>query len=596
MFLHPFGLLAIAALPAIAAVYYFRRRFHPKIVSAVFLWQVRDRVPAAGRKFEKLRNSLSFWLELLASLLLTFAIAGFRGCGERAVHWVAVLDGSASMGAKSGNINIKERAVAAVRERIAALASNANVTILTTGPAPAVLAGPRALPGEALEKLNQYFPALPAHDTNTAIALALQFAGGNSITFITDHFEPDAFPENVDVVAVGEALDNLGFTHVARTPEKAFFTIGNFTNKAASANFSILAFGKSILTKKIDLLALERKSLAVDLPKDAPAVEAVLDSDALDLDNHAFLAPPPSRTVSIFVNTTFSAKECAALGFSNGDKSSRADKLLAIVADAKEAADAAAAQLLISRNTVGAGDAWCLQIGAPGEERKDWIGPYLLDKRHPLLEGVTLEGVLWSADPNYKISGYTIASAGNQPLITETREGSRRIYKLNFDPARSTLTKTPDWPILLANLVEARRTELPGALATNLRIGETFLYRTTAEGKFKIEGGGISREFSGRELLSIDAPGRPGIFKLKKVAESEKTKDEILGEFAVNFFDAAESDLTKASSGARAACGTQAESPAEIANADVLLIFGALGCLLLDWYILARSARRGIYS
>ena len=108
------------------------------------------------------------------------------------------------------------------------------------------------------------------------------------------------------------------------------------------------------------------------------------------------------------------------------------------------------------------------------DERNDWIGPFLIEKRHPLLSGVTLEGVIWSASPTFARSGSPLVSAGNRPLLVEEREDGRRVFHANIDPLRSTLVRSPDWPILLANLAEMARDELPGPDRTSLATGEPF--------------------------------------------------------------------------------------------------------------------------
>ncbi|MBM3978468.1 MAG: hypothetical protein FJ299_15960 [Planctomycetes bacterium] len=96
----PWGLLALLAVPAILALHLFRRRFQPRVVSALFLWAPDDHVVVAGRKREPLRQSVSLWSELLAAACLALALAGPRSCGqESAEHLVVVLDGSASMAA-----------------------------------------------------------------------------------------------------------------------------------------------------------------------------------------------------------------------------------------------------------------------------------------------------------------------------------------------------------------------------------------------------------------------------------------------------------------------------------------------------------------
>lgn len=611
MFTNPTGLLAFAALPVIVIIYYFRRRFKPRVVSALFLWQVRDRVPAAGRKWEKFRGGASFWLEMAAAALMALAIAGLRGCGDgRSVHFVAVLDGSASMGASDLNINIREKALAEARRRIEALPADATVTLMMSARLPVMLAGPGALRAAALESLQKFEPLRPGHDPATALAMARQFAGEGAVTFITDHPAPAGASEFIEWVSVGSPMENHGFTHAVRLADHAFFTIGNFAPSARTLQFKLAAGDRILAEKSLEVPAGGRKNISVKLPADAPAVEGILEADALDADNHARLAPVPRRMVSVFVDSSLDGKECVALGLATNTTGSRTDKLLTIAADTREADSAGSAHLLITKDVPAGGRAWTLRVRAPGEKREDWYGPWLVDKRHALMEGVTLQGVRWTGDPEYKLSGYSVVSIANFPLITETRDGARRHYNINLDAARSTLAQTPDWPIFLNNLVEARRAELPGAQSTNILVDELFTWRTDDPGEFRVEGPGFERDFRGSPVLSVDGMSRPGFYKFIKKGRAESAqaggesgnnsnikkdgKSEELCNFTVNFMDAAESDLSGCASGLRAANAAASTGDAPVSAAGTLLIAGALACALLDWLLLSRRARAGV--
>ncbi|MFT5150183.1 MAG: Ca-activated chloride channel family protein, partial [Planctomycetota bacterium] len=134
MFLHPFGLLALLAVPAVVGLHLFRRRFQPRVVSAVFLWDTLDRAAVAGRKREPLHRSASFWCELFAALLLGLAVAGPRGCGVgEAQHLVVVLDASASMAATIEGESAIDRARQKIEDRLEALPRGSRATLIASG-------------------------------------------------------------------------------------------------------------------------------------------------------------------------------------------------------------------------------------------------------------------------------------------------------------------------------------------------------------------------------------------------------------------------------------------------------------------------------
>ena len=50
----PLGLLGLATLPALAAIYIFRHRFRRQPVSSVMLWQLQVQAKEGGSKVQRL--------------------------------------------------------------------------------------------------------------------------------------------------------------------------------------------------------------------------------------------------------------------------------------------------------------------------------------------------------------------------------------------------------------------------------------------------------------------------------------------------------------------------------------------------------------
>jgi hypothetical protein len=99
---YPLALIAMASLPALAAIYILRNRFRRRQVSSLMLWRFRIQSKEGGARIHRLQLPLIFFLELLALLLLVTAAAG--------PHWklpqatrplIVVLDDSFSMRAVS---------------------------------------------------------------------------------------------------------------------------------------------------------------------------------------------------------------------------------------------------------------------------------------------------------------------------------------------------------------------------------------------------------------------------------------------------------------------------------------------------------------
>jgi hypothetical protein len=489
------------------------------------------------------------------------------------------------------------RAEEEIRKRIDELGRGSRVTLVASGLRPRVLAGPAAFPEEALRSLHGFEPTARHHDLTAAVALGLQLSGGGSVVCLTDHYRPDDFPPEVELVAIGEPIDNVALVRVTRSAakhdgsasvERLFITLASFASSPRDTHVSAVdRSGHEVFAPELIQLAPgERKSLTLDLPRSDASIEVRLDHDALAIDDSAFVAARPKRTVT--VRSELPEEVARELGLISND-GARVGRWLALVDDAVEAQSDDTAHVLIADRDAGGPATWTLRLVNEGTERKDFIGPFLAEKRHPLLEGTTLEGVVWSANPNPTLSGVPLIAAGNLPLLVEDRQGLKRTYSLSLDPKRSSLQRSPDWPILLSNLVEERRRELPGPTATNVAVGEDLTFRATvlpgAPEPLVFEGPGTKREIAARPVVVIEGVDQPGFYDLKQ-------HGDVLATFGASFEDAAESDLSRLGSGVRPAKAATAVAEPGSSWVEIALAGAVIACLLVDWFVLARPGRR----
>lgn len=606
MFAHPLGLLALLAVPAVVALHLFRRRFEPRPVSALFLWRVDDREPVAGRKRERLVQSASLWCELLAALFLALCFAGPRAScvAGKSEHLVVVLDSSASMGAVRDERSTAAAAIELVRERIDALPRGSRVTLVRSGSRPALLAGPAAFPDEARAQLAQWRPLAARHDLHPALALGLELAGGARVLVVTDQFEPEAFPPGVELVSVGDPVDNWALVHAVRSREarkdgsvgeKVFLSVASFARAPRRLPVTVRSGGVELARQDVSLDARERSHLSFDVPAGTGVLEVALPQDALECDNVALLVPPAARTVAL--HSELPEADERALGLAGPGERNIA-RWTALVPQSIAAGTLAGAHLVVSRGAAAGPASWNLSFEPQGTARRDLIGPFLVERGHPVLSGVTLEGLVWSIDPELALPGVPLVSAGNQPILTEERSGARILWRINLDPARSSLQRSPDWPILLANLAELRRAELPGPVRPNLHVGESLRYRPGAElvregadalAMYELEGplgapSSARREVAVLEEVVVDGLEEAGLYRLSH-------RGRPAAEFALSYVDAAESDLSTALPGVRPAEGAGAELDAGLSGVELALVGLAALALLIDWWFLRRSTR-----
>lgn len=602
MFANPLGLIALLAVPAVFALHLYRRRFEPREVSGLFLWVSQDHAPVAGRKREPLRTNASLWFELLCAALLALAFSGPRSScgGNSGEHLVVVLDGSASMAARSQGVSAADRARERLRERIDALPSGSRVTLVESGRRPRLLAGPLALPKHASESIASWQPNAPRHELGRATTLALQFAQASQLLVLTDHFDPQTWPPATELLAFGAPLDNWALTHATRSidtdasgaeRERLFITLASFAAVAREFEVVVTSEGRELTRSSVSLAPGARSHLALTVPSESGPLEVRLPSDALAIDDVAWLAPPVRRRVGL--RAELDEATLHTLGLARGEGPDIA-RWLSLVPRSFEAASSESAHLVLARAGASVGPAWSIELAELGDERRDWLGPFLVDRTNSLLEGLTLEGAVWSGDPQLRLAGTPLISIGDIALLSEERAGARRVWRLNFDPERSSLQRTPDWPILLANFAQARRSALPGPQNTNLALGQRFVHRPGAEVEglepsersYTLAGplespNATSRELVARAEMEFDGFDAPGWYRLSLGARQ-------VTQLGVSFLDAAESDLRAAGSGRRESSLASASVEEELSWLELAALVGALVFACLDWWVLSR--------
>ena len=614
-FANPLGLFGLLALPTILAIHLFHRRFPPLLVAGLHLWGEEVRVPTAGRKRERLPISRSLILELLAALLLTMVLAQPRVSDSgKVLHLIAVLDDSASMSAVGAvgadETSSRDRAVAELSRRMEAAPRGSRATLILTGRRPVMLAGPAVEWDVAEASLSDWEPTLPRHDILPALDMAVQLAeNGGDVVFMTDAMPADdqPFPTEAEVVAVGESLSNIAITAARWTVDSTtlvghvFLRVKNEGPRPTTVTVEGRSRDAAVFRSKLELSPEEELPLETDVAGGLGRLVVSVDTakDSLAADSVVSLVEPKVRTVRV------------AVDLPAGHSAVRPVRRVLSIASDVEISDTSAAHVAIaSAETLPESrrDLWWLGVGpvdssdAAVKGARDLLGPYLKEKRDPLLEGVSLGGVIWGGVQPVTISATPVISAGSELLLSRLTGTRTTALLLNIDLGRSNLPESPDWPILINNLVEQRRNSLPGLRRWNYRLNEDIQFRL-------FEGAIEPPESSGRSLTfhalvdSDDATvaAKPDERTLARTAVVEippldqtgffqvNDGSEVLGEFAVNFFDPAESNLTELRSGNRKPPANDRGAAYTIDNPFTWAILAGLILIVIlafaDWYV-----------
>lgn len=579
-FTAPFGLLALLALPAVLVLHLFRRRLPERRVAALFLFADDVLVAEAGRTRTRLLRTPSLWLELAAALAFALWLAGLSFGGTAARHVVVVLDDSASMGATGTH----ERALGAARQRLRQLGGGDLVTVLRSGPEATILVGPRARAAAAEVVVAAWLPVRARHDLGPTLALARELARDGEVVVVTDGARP-AGCEDLNWIACGEAQPNRAVLEAERRPgpdggDLVHARVAAFGRLPAAPLELRLFDGEHELARQS--LTFRDGIAVVELPAPAaaPWLRLQLPADALAIDDAVWLAarrPRPVRVVNLLP-----ADLAAALQW---------PRLLAALPDCEAVADPRRAQLLLSAapGALLPGQTEIV-VAAAGEPKLLATGPFVVDRAHDWWQGTTLDGVRWCFSRR-ALPGRALVLAGNDVLASEEPLAAGRRLWLALDAAAGNLVRAPDWPILLANVVEACRLEAPGPEAPEVLLHhEARCRREPAAAAAPLQllaPDGRRRGLPAGDVVAF-APDAVGLWQL--VGDGDTT----VATFAARFFDARESDLGAAVTGTHAASAAAVARGTTLARDEGferrLLALLGLVLLLVDWtWALRRS-------
>ena len=618
---YPLALIAMAALPALAAIYILRNRFRRKQVSSLLLWRFHVQSKSGGAKVHRLQLPLLFFLELLTLLLLVTAATGPQWKLPQSTRpLIVVLDDSFSMRAVSDGVSAQARARNFLEKLFRQPPPSTRLILAGTESRPL---GPVAKNWrEVDESLSQWKCSSPDAAIDSAITLAAELGKQQAnILVLTDHKPADENFSNqrLEWHAFGAPVDNFAFVNASRTAfgdqDRCLLEIANFSGNDRATTLLVTGSdngrrtgvapvseipGKNetgatpVLRKVISLGAHESQRLVFNIPSSAPLLRATLDSDSLAEDNEIQLLPPVRKRVRVQVALT------------NENLSALANRTLD--ATGLRAAISENPELVIHENNSSVGsNAWNL-VWSIASATNAFTGPFIVDGSHPLANGIALEGVVWAAAEKTNSPGdIPVILAGNVPLLS-TREDvfGRRHLTLNFNPGLSTLQNTPGWPILFWNILSWRISEMPGLKESNTRLGAEVNLKTTGEPVTVVQPDGAKTFFpkTGGEL-SLETP-MPGIYSVvvgqasrlsqESFSRSSRTNKLETGatpvlQFSVNALAADESDLSACAGGQWGKWSEDTERRLEETSA--VWIFGLLALALLTAHLYLVTTGKG---
>lgn len=587
-FLTPLGLLAFLAVPVVLVLHLFRRKYKERIVAGLFLWAPDLLRSQSGRKKTRLLRSPSLWLELLAASIAALILAGLQvGASSTSEPLVLVLDDSASMSAIHDGRSVRDRTVSEILTLLDAQPKSTRCTVILSGTHPRVLSGPGASPPEVRDVLAGWQPLQAAHRLEPALSMGRQMTAGAARLYLFTDSDPGPVEQDYDVTALGRSLGNtalLGARRIRSTDgTKLLVDLLSFDDKPSKKGIEIRLLGTGdappVFEATTRLVPDQVQHFSIDLPAHSGTIQIDLGEDALAVDNQILLLPESLKIVRL--EQDLEAPLARSLGIA---------QLVDAIPGLEFAGPGDLPTMRIATEP-GPTQPWRTEflVRVP-EESTALLGPFLLERRHPLLQGVQLDGVIWSASESKAPEGFPLVLAGRIPLLTEEKQPRFVRYRIGIDPTRSNLAKAPDWPILLSNLADLTRAWLPGQVGRNHASNEELIYRHAGPMSEIVDmrlvtPAGQERRATGLRELRF-APEGPGIYRL--VREGRE-----LARWSLHFVDPSESDLRTRSNLHRAAApntepGAEQETrPGEWERNLLSLLLLLL--VLADWWALGRG-------
>jgi hypothetical protein len=579
IFAAPWALLGLVALPAAAGIYVLHNRSRPKRVSSLMLWTDQSLPRQGGRTVQRLQLPLLLILELLAlALLVLAAVNPHMQLGATRQRVVVILDDSYSMNA--GDDSPRDRVMKEVRKRFRT--GRINVQLVLAGREPRVLGEPVSSYAHLKSLLDQWTCQSPRADITSALALGRTVGGASAkLWVLTDKSPPPTFEDQeVFWQAWGRPEPNRAIVGAMRGSRRdepyGVLEVANFGPDSRETVLRVTDdSGEDILpAQRIALGAGASATLLIDLPHEAGAVVATIDDEVLAIDDRAELLAPAERSIRVRV--------------AMNDERLAEDVVDALSATQRVQIVEGSADLVVTdhEGPDPAPNVWTLRL-VPSENPQAFTGPFLIDRAHPLCDGLSLDGVIWAADGETALAGRSAISAGNTVLLTDASlSHRRRIIRVALSPRHSTLTDSIAWPVLLWNLLDYRAASLAGPSETNVRLGQPVVVSVP----LSVQRVAISTpdgtviERTVRDGMVVVPTDRVGRYRIEAGQRSYAV--------AVNALEPSESDLRANVTGQWGQWATRADRERHYSSVAWTPLLGAMVIMVIHQFLLGRSRGR----
>ncbi len=536
------GLWALLGLPAVVAIHFLQRRNRRVPATTLFLLEQMKRESRTGNRFERLRTSIPFWLQLLMVLLLTWLLVQPRWLKQDAVQRIAiVMDASASMQA------FHKPALQAADEVLGLLEggplARAELTLLSSdAEAPSLYHGTQA--GDLRQALAAWEPLLGVHDFTPALRIARGLVGAKGVVvLVTDH--PLAAPPlfGAQVISVGQETDNVGWAGVTVEEKDGQWLwhalVKNYSRTPQERQWHATAGGVSSPPKPLKIAPGETQTLSGPFPAaEVKEVTLRLTEDALKLDDELPLVRPLPKVLSL-CPLDVKARQTAPSELTELFGRYAHVRMVGVPGESDLVAAVMTPDFALPEQ----------RHGCFFQARADAAAPFLkgsiVAETHPLVEGLNWQGLLVRESKFLprQAQDRVLLWQGESPLIMlrQMPAGGRQLI-CQFDLDTSNARKLPAFAVLLHRFLEDLRTDKIAPEAANFDVRQRLViaHQSSAEAPpLTLVMPAKQQSVPLTQARLLRAPARPGHFAVKQ-------GDMLLLTGAAHFADTREADLTQA--------------------------------------------------
>jgi hypothetical protein len=451
-FLFPWFFLLSFFIAAVILFYFFRKQYEEKKIPSNLLWEQVLNEWQASPWLKKLQQNLLFWLQILALLLLMFALVRpfWTQNSLQGEHLIFIMDSSASMAADYEDRTRFDVAKEGLKGLVEQL-SGQEVTLIKAGVKPEILLSKETEKSaikksvDALELSYDY----EAMEKAVQLAVSLSSDKDTSIHLFSDSVSKEVVSDvesYIEVHNVGEDLDNVSLLSFGVAPIgegiSGVAVVENQSSEKQEFTFQIESEREALYEQVVTVEGEEQLVLQIPSLPEKPYYEAVLKvDDGYGVDNRLtsiFTESNPTIYTIGDVNP-FAVKGFQTLGVE------------VLQTDAKNIDDSMNGIFIKETGSVGDLPDQPMILFNTSKEKTKLTEP-LTAENDAFLQYVDFEKI-YIASASKALAGdwETVLKSGSIPLIQKGKQNGQPIIVLNFNLTDSDWPLQPGFPIFLYN-------------------------------------------------------------------------------------------------------------------------------------------------